>query len=215
MRYTLWSRGRLAGHTDLDIYTVTPTMRQGFIEPTPEGRPLLEEATEVWRAMADQGRAKRVHGEDDLADDHELVAEAMSRREALEFELHDEHGAKFDCDFMRVYDLFDLNAGVVDEMGDTEEEEQAEFEVHLSSLSAKQGAEALAERAATEAEIEEFIAELREERDEQQLFGSSWPAVPDEDPRWSTMQYHLQVFLKTCFEDDTDFPSQDFTDSAE
>ena len=54
--------GRLLGYTDLDIHTETPTMRQGFIEPTAEGRPLLEDATGVWRAMADRKRAKRARG---------------------------------------------------------------------------------------------------------------------------------------------------------
>ena len=215
MHYSLWSRGRLLGHTDLDIHTVTPTMRQGFIEPTAEGRPLLDEATGVWRAMADRKRAQRARGGDETAEDHDLVMASQNRRETLNLELHDEHGAVVECEFMRIYDLFDMDAGVVDEMSDTEEEEQAEFEVYLSSLSSEDGAKALKRRAATDAEVEEFFDDLREKRDEQELFGSSWPPPPREDPRWDTMQYHLQVHLKGSFDEDTDFPHQTFTGSTE
>jgi len=215
MRYSLWSRGRLLGHTDLDIHTVTPTMRQGFIEPTAEGRPLLEDATGVWRAMADRKRAQRARGGEETNNDLELVTASQNRCESLNLELHDEDGAVVQCEFMRIYDLFDLNAGVVDEMSDTEEEEQAEFEVYLSSLSAEDGAEALERRAAIDAEVEEFFNDLREERDERKQFGSGWPPPPREDPRWNTMQYHLQVHLKAGFDDDTEFPRQTFTGSTE
>ena len=160
MRYSLWSGDRLVGHTDLDIDTVTPTMRQGFIEPTPEGRPLLEDATGVWRAMADRKRAERAREGDETTEGDDMVTASMNRRESLNLELRDEHGVVFECDFMRVYDLFDLNAGVVDDMSDTEEEQQADFEIYLSSLSPEHGADALAERAATYAEVEALVAEV-------------------------------------------------------
>ena len=214
MRYSLWSMGRLLGYTDLDIHTETPTMRQGFIEPTAEGRPLLEDATGVWRAMADRKRAKRARGGDESSNDGELVTSAMSRREALNLELRDEHDVVLDCDFMRVYDLFDLHAGVVDEMSDTEEEQQADFEIYLSSLSPELGADALAQRAITDAEVEALVAEVLEQREERELLGPGWPPAC-EDPRWDTMQYHLQVHLKTSFDDDSDFPGPTFTGSTE
>src|SRR3954466_4724480 len=86
MRYTLWSHGRLIGHTDLDIHTITPTMRQGFIEPTAEGVPLLADATGVWRALAEVKRGVRVRGHARPKDDT-LVQTAMDRRERLDFEL--------------------------------------------------------------------------------------------------------------------------------
>jgi hypothetical protein len=200
MRYSLWSRRRLLGYTDLDIHTETPTMRQGFIEPTPDGRPLLEDATGVWRAMADRKRSERARDGDKTAEDEQLVSASLSRREALNLELYDENGVAVECDFMRVYDLFDLNSGVVDEMSDTEEEEQAEFEVYLSSLSPENGAEAMAQRADTDAEVEAFVADVLKERDSKELFGSGGPP-PREDPRWNTMQYHLQVHLKAYFDE--------------
>jgi hypothetical protein len=214
MRYSIWSGEQLVGYTDLDIHTETPTMRQGFIDPTPEGRPLLKDATGVWRAMADRKRAERARGGDKSPLDDELVTAALSRREALDLELHDEHGGVLECEFVRVYDLFDLNAGVVDEMGDTGEEEQADFEIYLSSLSPERGADALAERASTDAEVEALVAELLEQREEKELLGSGWPP-PHEDPRWDTMQYQLQVHLKACFDDDTNFLGPTFTGSTE
>ena len=214
MRYCLWSGQQLLGYTYLDIHTETPMMRQGFIEPTPEGKPLLEDATGVWRAMAHRKRAKRAHGGGESSKDDELVTSAMSRREALNLELRDEHDVVLECDFMRVYDLFDLHAGVVDEMSDTEEEQQADFEIYLSSLSPELGADALAQRAATDAEVEALVAEVLEQREERELLVPGWPPAR-EDPRWDTMQYHLQVHLKTSFDDDSDFPGPTFTGSTE
>ncbi len=205
MRYSLWSRERLLGYTDLDIHTVSPMMRQGFIEPVPEGRSLLEDATGVWRAMAEQKRARRARGGDEATSDNDLVEASMMRREALDLELRDEEGGVFECDFMQIYDLFDAKTGVVDAMGDTEEESEAKFEIHLSSLSREDREKALAQRADSDAEIEEFVAELKAEWEEAELFGSGWPPPPPEDLRWETMQYHLQVHLKRSFDDDLSF----------
>ena len=44
MWYTLWSRGRLLGYTELDLPHVQEHIRMGFIEPTPEGVRLLPDA---------------------------------------------------------------------------------------------------------------------------------------------------------------------------
>ena len=191
MRYTLWSRGRLVGHTDLDVYTVTSTMRQGFIEPTPEGLPLLADATGVWRAIAEVKRGKRARGEPG-ANDHELILEAMRRREELEFELRDAHGARFELDFVRIMDNFDDR--VVDDMCDTEEEMEAEFQIRLSGLSEADREKALAQRAADNAEIEAAVAEMLEDGDE--MLDSGWSPSPPQDPRWDTMQYLMQVHLR-------------------
>src|SRR4051812_31479911 len=107
MHYTLWSGSRLVGHTDLDIFTVTPTMRQGFIEPTPEGRQILADATAVWRAMAEVKRGIRARGGAG-ANDHTLFEEAVLRGEGLDLRLRDETANPFDCDFIRIYDLLDM-----------------------------------------------------------------------------------------------------------
>jgi hypothetical protein len=194
MGYTLWSRGRLVGHTDLDIHTVTSTMRQGFVEPTEEGRALLADATAVWRAIAEVKRGARVRGERTPNDDA-LVLGAMERREGLDFELRHDDGTVFECEFIRLYDLFDAESGIVDEMSTTEEEDEAEFQVRLSALSGEAREAALAEREQMYAEVEAMVAELRES-EEDGTYGSGWPPPPPDDPRWETMQYMLQAHLK-------------------
>lgn len=200
MPYTLLSHGRVVGHTDLDIHTVTSTMRQGFVEPTEEGRPLLVDATGVWRAIAEMKRARRARGEGRETDDHTIVEAASRRQYDLDLELRDENGVVFECDFIRITDLFEMNSGLVDEMSETEEEEEAEFQIKLSALSGQERDEALARRAELDesinADVEAILAERQEERDEQEMFGSSWPPSPPEDPRWDTMQYLLQAHLK-------------------
>jgi hypothetical protein len=196
MRYTLWSHGRLVGHTDLDIHTVTSTMRQGFVEPTAEGRQVLADATGVWRAIAEVKRGCRAASRERNANDDALVLESMSRREGLDLELRDEKGAVFEIDFIRVTDLFDMNNGLVDEMSDTEEEREAAFQIHLSTLSAEARDEALAQRAASDAEIEAAVTEFLDDREESRMFDSEYPSPAPEDPRWDTMQYLLQAHLR-------------------
>jgi hypothetical protein len=212
MRYSLWSHDRLVGYTDLDIRTVTPTMRQGFVEPTPEGKALLEDATGVWRAMAERKRLQRARGGVELKEDDDIVCAAMERREALDLELRDESGEVFG-EWIRVYDLFDSKSGVTDDMMDTEEEMEAAFQIRLSQLTPEEQAEALAQRDADQAAIDEFVAQWMEDRNSAEMFNSTWPAPAPEDPRWETMQYHLQVHLKSAFDIDLEIPG--FEDFAE
>src|ERR1041384_7743242 len=99
MRYSLWSHGRLVGHTDLDIHTVTPHLRQGFIEPADGGEAVLRDATGVMRFMAE---ARRRRGASALASDDSCLdgfAVACHRREAIDLELRDEAGQVFECEF--------------------------------------------------------------------------------------------------------------------
>ena len=212
MRYTLWSHGRLVGYTDLDIRTVTPTMRQGFVEPTPDGKALLEDATGVLRAMADRKRLQRARDGVELEEDDDIVCAAMERRDALDLELRDESGDVFG-EWIRVYDLFDSKSGVTDDMMDTEEEMEAAFQIRLSQLTPEEQVEALAQRDADQAEIDEFVAQWMEDRNSAEMFNSAWPAPAPEDPRWETMQYHLQVHLKSVFDVDLEIPG--FEDFAE
>ena len=198
MRYTLHSRGTLVGHTALDIHTITPTMRQGFVEPTEEGRALLAAATGVWRAIAEMKRTSRARGSQPTIDDHMLVRAAVDRREDLELELRDQTGAPFPCEFIRITDLFDIENGIVDEMGECEEEEQADFEIRLSGMSPDDRARAIAERAEMDARIqadaESLLQDMRGDDDPEET-DSVWPPAPPEDPRWQTMQYLLQAHL--------------------
>src|SRR3954462_481808 len=105
MRYSLWSHNRLVAHTELDIPCVQDHLRQGFLHPTPEGQRLLVDATGVSAICAKRPRKFSEWSNDDayLA----AFTRAVERREALDLMLRDESGATFECDFIRVYDLFD------------------------------------------------------------------------------------------------------------
>lgn len=177
MPYTLWSHGRLVGHTDLDIPCVQDHIRQGFIEPTEEGRRILVDATGVPAVMAEGRRGRR----DGTKDDDTVMAEfsaACDRREALELELRDEDGARFECDFIRVYDLQDQS--LHDDVFD------AELDETLEPVSEEERQADDDERAAFERDLAVLLEDVEDK------YGSSW-SPPDE--RWETMQYHMVVFL--------------------
>ena len=199
MHYTLWSHGRLVGHTDLDIHTITPTMRQGFIEPTEEGRALLRDATGVLRTIAAE-RRRRSHGVPLGSRYLDEVEAACDRREALDLELRDESGAVFECEFMRVYDLREMErAWESDNLNDPDEMDSAEY---LAALSPEERVEREARRAADEAMLEEWIDEIEHERADEAMYHSAWPPPAPEDGRWATMQYYLQVYLKGHAQDE-------------
>src|SRR3954463_4848253 len=103
MTYSLWSRGTLIGHTDLDLPHVQDYMLMGFVEPTDAGRSALIDATGVPPACARLRAMERRGGGSDLSD----FVSACDRREALEGELRDEAGGVFPCAGMRIYDLRD------------------------------------------------------------------------------------------------------------
>jgi hypothetical protein len=157
---------------------------------------MLADATCVWRAMAEIKRGIRARGVRVDNDDAIFLA-ATNRREALDFELRDEGGAPVVHDFIRITDLFDMNAGVVDEMCDTPEEEEADWQIQLSALSGEERDQALAERAALDADIETLMTQLQERAEEQEeeerMLGSS---PQQADPRWDTHQYLMQVHFR-------------------
>lgn len=59
MTYTLWSRGRLLGHSDLGYARTMPLHRMGTLVPTEEGERLLPVASGVSAAIIAWGNAKR------------------------------------------------------------------------------------------------------------------------------------------------------------
>lgn len=59
MTYTLWSRGRLLGHSDLGYARVQPLHRMGTLVPTEEGERLLPVASGVSAAIIAWGNAMR------------------------------------------------------------------------------------------------------------------------------------------------------------
>jgi hypothetical protein len=55
------------------------------------------------------------------------------------------------------------------------------------------------------AEVDEMVAEINQEREEEDLFGAAWPPPPPPDPRWDTMPYLMQVHMKGDHREDPAF----------
>src|SRR4051812_9118174 len=101
MRYSLWSRGQLIGHTDLDIECISPDLRMGFLEPTDEGKQAILDATGVHAVCAKRPSSWRDDPDPEYLEEFQA---ACARREALDLELRDEAGAVFRCAYMRITD---------------------------------------------------------------------------------------------------------------
>src|SRR4029078_2227019 len=85
------------------------------------------------------------------------------RREALDLELRDEAGQVFECEFMRVYDMYDMGSEWMDG-------ELADDEATMSS----------ADQEEIDAEVDEMLAAFNEAREHEDMFHSSWPPPPAE-----------------------------------
>jgi hypothetical protein len=167
IRYSLWSHGRLLGHTDLDMPCVTPHFMQGFVEPTPDGSKILPRATGVPKAVSATRNRKLDKAE--LEGRRAEFLAACARREAMDFELRDENDVVLQCEFMRVYDLRDESW-----LDDMEDEEPLDPEL--------------------QEQVDRDVEEILEARADK--WGSGWPPPAPPDPRWDTMQYHIQVYLE-------------------
>lgn len=171
MRYTLSSRGRALGYTELDLPHVQPQVRMGFIEPTPEGLRLLPDATGVplaahTLAQAAKRAAYRRHA--DLAEYADFRA-ACDRREALVLELRDETGAVFPCEWIEVHDI---DALFPEDEFDVDDDEPMDPEL--------------------EAAIDHDVELFESFHDGDDFNRTPWEA-PDE--RWETTRYHMMVHL--------------------
>jgi len=178
MRYSICSHGTIIGYTDLDIECINENLRMGFVEPTPEGRQALLDATGVHAVCAQQ--PLRWRDTDEEATRQHLIAfrAASDRREALNLELRDEQGEIFPCAYMRICDHFMEWPPVSDEDDplndpDLDPELRAQLE-------------------ADAADFEEWLADFEEERK-----ADAWKWQHEEpDPRFGTMQYTIQVVLR-------------------
>jgi hypothetical protein len=74
--YSVWSRGRLVGHTSLDLMRVFPNHRTGWLAPAGDSDSLLERATETTPASFALGRLLRASRD---GDHHVLSADEMRR----------------------------------------------------------------------------------------------------------------------------------------
>lgn len=198
MSYTLWSHGRLVGHTDLDLPHVQDRVRMGFIEPAPSGAQALVDATCVPGAIVALKRVAAHAGREAV---EALAAEAdvhaaFDRREALHLELRDATGRTIPVRWMEVNDLHedlldddldvDLPTDAGFEAGDRDEDDDAtacdalmDLESEFSNLVAAQDGEP---GAAPDLLADGPIGVL----------GRPW-SPPDE--RWETMRYHVMVYL--------------------
>jgi hypothetical protein len=96
--YTLWSRGRLLGETDLGFIYRENKVRVGWLHPTEVGERLLPDAAGVAPAM----RTEFMIGPDATA--HADVLAAVDREEALELELRGPTGQRIEIEHIAVID---------------------------------------------------------------------------------------------------------------
>lgn len=118
MPYTLWSRGRLIGHTDLDCVRVLPTTRMGWFHPTPVGEKVMPIAVAVppviqayvERARQLDGDSTAVQSQLDRSTEGADLSAAFNHLEALEFELRREDGLVVQTDSIGFQDTHRLLA---------------------------------------------------------------------------------------------------------
>ena len=176
MRYTLWSRSRLLGYTELDLPHVQEQVRMGFIEPTPEGLRLLPDATGVPSAAHALAKAakravnRRETGLTEFAD----FCSACDRREALELVLRDEADVVLQCEWIQINDLDDA-VWSDDDFDDLDELDEFDEEPLDPEL-----------QAAIDHDVELFEDFCRENEYER-----AWEPA---DERWES-GYHMMVYL--------------------
>jgi hypothetical protein len=179
MQYTLWSRGKRLGHTDLDLPHVQDRVRMGFIEPTEEGTRLLPDATGVPAAAHALAKAARraAHQRYEALTEFADFRAACDRREALDLELRDEMGVLFPCEWIRINDIDDQSWAEDD--FDDDEDLDPELEAAIDH-----DAELI------ESSLDEDDASYFDEDD----LDCPSPWEPP-DPRWETSRYHVMVYL--------------------
>jgi len=138
LSYSLWSRGRLLGETDLGFIYRENRHRCGWLHPTDIGEKILPEAAGVAPAM----RTEFMIGPD--ATLHADVLAACDREEALELELRGPDGTRIETEDIGVRDTHYLLS-----IPDNDCEDDEDYK-----LTPEQ-----------EAEIEEFVAAWKEEHE--------------------------------------------------
>jgi hypothetical protein len=98
MPYTLWSKDRLVGHTDLGFVESTPGVRFGWFHPTETGAPIVEVITAPSRVLL-----RATQRGDRTSCDAELEI-ASANVDALALQLRDENGSVVKTDDVGVID---------------------------------------------------------------------------------------------------------------
>ncbi len=127
MPYTLWSKGRLLGHTDLGFIANTETTKMGWFHPTEIGERIMGVMTEPSRVIL--GYSKEM-GKEALATD---LAAAGDRIEALELELRSPEGNALAVKDIGINDTERLMALASDCL---DEEEETDFTATLDEIEA-------------------------------------------------------------------------------
>jgi hypothetical protein len=116
MPYTLWSRGRLIGHTDLGFARFMPKMRMGWFHPTPEGErvmPIVVGMPPAMHAYVNRAReltgdATAVQAELDRSTEGADLSAAFQHHEALELQLRRDDGSVIRTEDIGVVDTHRL-----------------------------------------------------------------------------------------------------------
>jgi hypothetical protein len=185
MLYTLFSRGRVLGTTELDLPAVQSHVRMGFVEPSADGLRSLPDAVGVADAVTALSRAAKhaPNGVEYSLTEYADFAAVVDRREALKLELRDATGELFPAEWIQIMDLtvdpFAIEEHYEDD--ETEEDEGFDAETELESEFADEydGPFDLPDDWLTE--VDEFDATPR-----------GW--LPP-DPRWESMKYHIMVYM--------------------
>jgi hypothetical protein len=168
MSYTVWSRGRLIGHTDLAFTEAVPGARAGFFFPTERGLAAVRiavEAAEVLLAARDGG--------DHTTFKADLVA-ATDRCEALLLELRGPDGAVIPTTDISIRDT-ELMASWADLDDD---------DISSAQLSS-------AERRALDAAVEHDLMMLDDG------FGTEWATAGEDEMEWNEPEFpRYQVYVK-------------------
>jgi hypothetical protein len=159
MQYTLWSRGRLLGETDLGFIYRENGFRCGWLHPNERGERLIPMATGVSPAL----RVEWIIGPDATASAD--VQSAIDQEEALELELRRPDGTVIETEDIGIVDTHYLLSIP------TEDYEYGDLD------------------AESEAEIAAFVAELREDRDDDFLADDS------ADEETDLPRYQIQIHL--------------------
>lgn len=134
MRYTLWSRGRLLGETDLDFVYRENGFRCGWLEPTELGHRLMPAATGVAPAL----RTECIIGPDATAR-ADLLA-AVDQEEALELQLRGPGGALIATESIGIIDTHYLLSIPESDLGD-ENADDADQEPEVEAILEAWGAD--------------------------------------------------------------------------
>jgi hypothetical protein len=122
MPYTLWSRGRLLGESDLGFVQIYSNMRMGWFHPSPEGEKLMSVLTGTGPALRKVGRLlgnpirKAMRGTSDQADGgwpkdirattaYADLVSTVDELEAMELELRDGDGTRLETEHVGIDDV--------------------------------------------------------------------------------------------------------------